>query len=324
MRCVLRGIAMTLAALLGPVACGTTQAPEELRVIVPTPPGGGFDQTARTLAGGLEDSGLAESVEVLNMPGETGMAALSRARYESGDDTLLLQMGLGLVATAQISGHAGELAELTPLARVVEEAGAIVVPAGSDYGNLPDLVADLRDRPGEVAGGGGSQPGGPDHLAVMLLADELGIDPAEVSYHSYDGGGELLAGLLSHEVDYAAMGAGEHMHAVEAGELRVLAVTGPERVRGIDAPTLTELGVDLEFVNWRGLLAPPGLAEDERDALIGTIDRLRDSAPWREAVDRYGWEDSYLAGEEYGEFLDVETRRVADVLDALGLRDSGR
>ncbi|SNR37939.1 putative tricarboxylic transport membrane protein [Haloechinothrix alba] len=307
---------VAVSALLA--ACTAALGPDELRVIVPTPPGGGFDQTARTLSGALEETELAEDVNVVNMPGDAGMAALSRVRYEEGDEALLLQMGLGLVATAHITGFTGELAELTPLARLIEESEAIVVPAGSEYENLPELTDRLRRHPEEISAGGGSQPGGPDHLAVMLLAEELGVDPGSLEYEPYDGGGEILAALLSHEVDFAAMGAGEHLHAVEAGELRVLAVTGPERVAGIDAPTLRELGMDLEFLNWRGVLAPPGLDEEDRAVLLEVLDELRRSPEWAAALERYGWSEAYLAGSHYQEFLAAEAERVGDVLDSLG------
>ena len=114
--------------------------------------------------------------------------------------------------------------------------------------------------------GGGSSPGGPDHLAPMLMAKGAGLDPKQVNYVAYDGGGELLASVLGGKVAFGVSGLGEFADQVEAGELRVLAVTAGERVPGVDAPTLRESGVDLEFTNWRGIVAPPGLSPEGRRA----------------------------------------------------------
>lgn len=309
-----RVLAATLAVLMLLVGCGVGANGSSLRIAVPTPPGGGFDMTARTLAATLEETGLAGDVEVLNLPGDIGMTALTRVGLERGDPGLVLQMGLGLVANSHIAGRPGAVTELTPLVRLLEEPEAIVVPADSGYRTVDQLLADLRQRPGDVTAGGGSYPGGPDHLALMLLAREIGLDPASVQYTSYDGGGDMLAALLSGQVDFATTGAGEHLHAVRAGELRVLAVTGSRRIPGIDAPTLREVGVDLEFLNWRGLLAPPDISDADRDALVAVFDELRSSASWREAMSHVGWADAYLSGDEFGEFLVAEDARVREVL----------
>ncbi len=130
--------------------------------------------------------------------------------------------------------------------------------------------------------GGGSAPGGPDHLFPMQLAAKVGIDPREVNYIEYDGGGPLTTALLGEKIDVGMSGLGEFEGQIEDGSLRVLAVSGAERLDTVDAPTLTESGVDLVFTNWRGVLAPPGITDEQRDYLVDLFTQMHDTDEWRE------------------------------------------
>ncbi|WP_243745322.1 Bug family tripartite tricarboxylate transporter substrate binding protein, partial [Streptomyces hainanensis] len=249
---------LAIPALLLTGGCLGEPASTRLRVIVPTEAGGGYDFTARTLAITLRETGLAGEVEVFNLTGGMGTVALTRLVHESGNDGLLLQMGLGLVGSLHTGSAPVRIDDATPLARLVDEPGTIVVADASPYRSFEDLLDDWRR--GRLTAGIGSLPGGPDYLALMMTAEAVGIRPSEVTFDYYDGGGGLLAALLGGRADVIVSGLGELRHAVAAGELRVLAVTGSERVAGIDAPTLRECGYDVEMTNWRGLLAPPDLA----------------------------------------------------------------
>jgi hypothetical protein len=100
----------------------------------------------------------------------------------------------------------------------------------------------------------------------------------------------------------------------------VLAVSSAERLPGIDAPTLRERGVDVEFENWRSVLAPPGLTAEERARLGAAVDALVHSAEWRELLGRYRWLDRYLAGDEFAAFAADEELRVRTILRELGTR----
>jgi putative tricarboxylic transport membrane protein len=153
----------------------------------------------------------------------------------------------------------------------------------------------------------------------MLMAEGIGIDPRTVNYVSYDGGGELLAAVLGGKIAFGVSGLSEYADQIEAGELRVLAVTAAQRVPGVDAPTLKEAGVNVEFANWRGIVAPPGLSDEGRAELVATFDALRESPEWAEALERNGWQDAFLPGDEFAGFLRSENDRVAGVLRNLGL-----
>jgi putative tricarboxylic transport membrane protein len=153
----------------------------------------------------------------------------------------------------------------------------------------------------------------------MLLADEVGVDPTEVNYVPYDGGGELLAGILGGDVQFAATGVGEVTEPAEAGQVRILAVTSEEPVEGVDAPTLTEEGIDLVFANWRGIVAAPGISEEETQRFVDAITEMHDSEAWQGVLEEQGWTDAFMTGEDFGTFLGEESDRVEGVLNGLGL-----
>lgn len=295
-----------------------TQIPG-LRFMVPNTPGGGYDITARTAAKNAEEAGLTGDVEVFNLPGAGGTVGLTRLVGERGNGRLAMSMGLGVVGAVHTNKTPRTLADTTPIARLTEEQDIVVVGKDSPYKTIQELLTAWKKAPGKLPVGGGSSPGGPDHLAPMLMAQAAGIAPKDVNYVPFDGGGELLASILGDKVAFGVSGVGEYLDQIKAGELRLLAVTGPQRVPGLDAPTLREAGLDTEFTNWRGIVAPPGLSDAEREKLVGLVTELHDSPQWRESLKTHGWNDAFLPGEEFGDFLTAQDRRVASVLKELGL-----
>jgi putative tricarboxylic transport membrane protein len=290
-----------------------------LRIMVPNTPGGGYDITARTAAKNAEDAGLTHGVEVFNLPGAGGTVGLSRTVNEHGNGKLAMLMGLGVVGAVETNHSPSTLSDATPIARLIEEPNIVVVSKDSKYKTIEQLVADWKQDPGSMPVGGGSSPGGPDHLAPMLMARAAGIKPKSVNYVPFDGGGELLASVLGGKVAFGVSGVGEYRDQIESGELRLLAVTGPERVKGFDAPTLKESGLDVEFTNWRGIVAPPGLSDAERKRLTAFFEELHGTEEWRQSMRRNGWDDAFLTGEKFGTFLTSQENRVDSVLKELGL-----
>lgn len=290
-----------------------------LRMLVPNAPGGGYDVTARSAAKAMEDTGITGSVEVFNLPGAGGTVGLGRTMNEAGNDRLVMSMGLGVVGSVYSNDSPSTLADTTPIARLTEETEIVVVPEDSPYRDLGSLIEAWKRNPGGTPVGGGSSPGGPDHLAPMLIAEGVGLDPTRVNYVAYDGGGELLASVLGGKVAFGVSGLGEFADQVESGDLRVLAVTAAERIPGVDAPTLREAGVDVEFTNWRGVVAPPGLSEEGRAELEAAYAELVRTPEWREVLQLNGWTDAYQPGPEFAAFLQTENDRVERILTRLGL-----
>ncbi|MGO4104216.1 Bug family tripartite tricarboxylate transporter substrate binding protein [Leifsonia sp. YAF41] len=309
-------------------ACGVTSAAapvaesgpiKNLQVMVPNAPGSGYDVTGRAAVRVMDEIGITSGTEVTNLAGAGGTVGLARTLTEKGNANFLLVMGLGVVGAAYTNEGDATIAAATPIARLIEEAGAIFVPANSPYKTLDDLIVAWKADPAAFPVGGGSSPGGPDHLLPMQLADAVGIDASKVNYVAYDGGGELLPAVLGGKLQFAASGYGEFLEQVKSGDLRVLAVTSEERVPVIDAPTLTEEGVDLVFTNWRGLLAAPGLSKTEQARLVTAVTEMHDSKEWAKVLKDNGWTDAFLTGDAFESFLTEQDSRVSTVLTNLGL-----
>jgi putative tricarboxylic transport membrane protein len=305
-------------------ACGVTRGEEasglhRLRMMVPNSPGGGYDLTARTAVKIMEDDDITGRVEVFNVIGAGGTVAMARLMNEKGNADLMMMMGLGVVGATYTNGSKARASEATALAKMVEEQEGILVPAESPFQTVQDFVAAWKADPAKVTIGGGSSPGGPDHLFPMETAKAAGVDPTAVNYVSYDGGGDLLTALLGKKITVGTSGLGEFVDQIESGQLRVLAVSGSERVEGIDAPTLTEAGIDLTFTNWRGILAPPGISDDARQALVNVLEELHGTDQWKEALVKNGWTDAFETGAPFEQFLKDQDDRVSSTLTDLGL-----
>ncbi|WP_372344587.1 Bug family tripartite tricarboxylate transporter substrate binding protein [Streptomyces sp. KL116D] len=325
LRTLLAPVGAALLVLVGPPLLTTgsgadtgTQIPG-LRLMVPNTPGGGYDITARTAAKNAEDAGLTHNIEVFNLPGAGGTVGLTRLVGEHGNGKLAMSMGLGVVGAARSNHSPKTLADTTPIARLTEEPDVVVVAKDSPYRDIGQLVAAWKKNPGKLPVGGGSSPGGPDHLAPMLMARAAGIAPKQVNYVPFDGGGELLASILGNKVAFGVSGVGEYLDQIRSGELRLLAVTGPERVAGLDGPTLQESGYDVDFTNWRGIVAPPGLSDTQRAKLTGLVRKLHASDEWKKSLEKNGWDDAFLTGDDFGTFLEAQDKRVVSVLKELGL-----
>ncbi|WP_214365332.1 Bug family tripartite tricarboxylate transporter substrate binding protein [Pseudonocardia sp. H11422] len=318
-----RATTMLLGCLLLVAGCSPSEWGADgprLRIMVPNVAGGGYDATARTAAAIVQRAGVVDDrIAVFNLDGDGGTVALRRLIAERGNGDLAMVMGLGVVgATVTVHGS-GQVTEATPIARLIEEPEAVLVPARSRYHSIGELITVWRADPARLSIGGGSAAGGPDHLMSMRLAQAAGIDPVRVRYLPFDGGGDLLPALLDERIEVAVSSVVEYSAQIRSGQLRVLAVSGPARLPGVDAPTLTEAGFDLVFTNWRGVLAPPGISDSDRDRLVRLLNRLHHTPEWNAAVARIGWTNAFLPGEEFGVFLADQERDVREMLTKLGL-----
>jgi putative tricarboxylic transport membrane protein len=307
----------TVAALVFALAIAVHGASGVLTIVAPAAPGGGWDQTARVMQQVLAHVEPAASVQVENVPGAAGTIGLSRfVTSERGSPDALLVTGLVMVSAIIMNDSPVSLADTTPIARLTGEWEVIVVPANSRWQTLGDLLAAFKASPASIAWGGGSA-GGTDDLLVRLIAQDVGVPPNEANYIAFAGGGAALAALLGGQVAAGVSGFAEFAGQIHAGTLRLLAVSAPARVAGIDAPTLREQGVMVDLANWRGLVAPPGLTEIERDRLVARVERMAASAEWKAVLARNGWSDLLLTGPAFRQFIIAEQQRIERVLRSL-------
>jgi len=311
-----RGI-LAMAAVTGFATAAVAQA--ELKLVAPAAPGGGWDQTARSMQQALVASGAAKSVQVTNVPGAGGTIGLAQfANSAKGDPNQLMVNGFVMMGAILTNKSPVSLEQTTPIARLTTEYLAIVVPTDSPIKSAKDLAAAVKADPAKVTWAGGSA-GGVDHIAVALFAKAVGADPTKINYIPFSGGGEALAAILGGKVTAGISGYGEFEGQVKAGKLRLIAVTSAQKLPNVDAPTLKEQGVDLEIANWRSVVAPPGLSPEQRKTLLDTIDKMVKSPAWQEVLKQKGWDDAYLPGDAFAKFLQEENARVREVLTSVGL-----
>lgn len=291
----------------------------ELKIMAPASPGGGWDGTARSMQQALMASGIAKSVQVTNVTGAGGTIGLAQLIGAKGDGSQLMVNGFVMVGAILLNKSPVNLSQTTPIARLTAEALVIVVPTESPIKNAKDLAERVKADPAKVTWAGGSA-GGADHILAALFAEAAGGDPKKINYIPFSGGGEALAAMLGGRVTAGISGYGEFEGQIKAGKLRVIGVSSAARLPNApDAPTFKEQGLNLELVNWRSVVAPPGLSADQRKTLSDAIDKLVKSKEWAEILKARGWDDAYLGGAAFETFLKDENTRVSKVMRDVGL-----
>lgn len=303
----------------GVMAASAASAQLELKIMAPAAPGGGWDGTARSMQQALTAAGIAKSVQVTNVTGAGGTVGLAQlVNAGKGDGSQLMVNGFVMVGAILTNKSPVTLDQTTPIARLTAEALVFVVPTESSIKSARDLIAAIKADPAKVTWAGGSA-GGVDHIAAALMTKAAGVDPTRINYIPFSGGGEALAAILGGRVTVGVSGYGEFEGQIKAGKLRAIAVTSEKRLAGIDVPTLKEQGTDLAILNWRSVVAPPGLNDGQRKTLLDAMDKMAKSKEWAEILKARGWDDAYLAGDAFAAFLKEENARVTDVLKSVGL-----
>ena len=295
---------------------------DRLRIIAPAAPGGGWDQTARVMQDVLQRAGIAHTATVENIPGAAGLIGLARfIGAEQGNGDALMVSGLIMLGAIVAQQSPVSFRDVTPIARLTGEYEAIAVPVSSPFQSLGDVIRAFRERPESISWGGGSAAGS-DQILAGLIAEAVGVAPRRVNYIAFSGGGESLSAILGGQVSVGINGLAEFAPQTEAGTLRLLAVSSAERLPGLEVPTLREQGVDVEFENWRSVVAPPGITSAQRRRLEDAIESMVRSSQWQEALAKYRWIDRYLAGEPFTRFVNAEEARVRPLLRELGASDA--
>jgi putative tricarboxylic transport membrane protein len=314
-------IAASTALLLAVCAAPPPAAAQiqGLEIVVPAAPGGGWDQTGRAMQNALQEEDLASGIQVVNIPGAGGTIGLAQfVSSKEGQGNALMTGGLVMLGAILTNQSPVTLDQVTPIARLTGEYEVIVVPASSEIQTLDDLVAQFKEDPQSVSWGGGSA-GGTDHMLVGLIAKEVGVEPSGINYVPFAGGGEALASILGGHVTAGVSGYQEFAGQIETGDLRPLAISSAERLEGVDIPTLKEQGVDVELTNWRAVFAPPGISDEDKQALGDAVGQMAESEAWQSTLKDRAWLDLYLPPDEFAEFLEEDTQQVETVLKDIGL-----
>jgi putative tricarboxylic transport membrane protein len=317
-----RALLQTSLAVAAGAGFGRTanaQAIEQLQLFVPAAPGGGWDQTARTLDAVLRANNQIKTAQVTNVPGAGGVVGLPQFLNQwRGRQNALMVGGMVMVGAIIANKAPVKLTNTQPIARLTGEFEVLVVPPDSPFKTAGDFVAALKADPAKVPVAGGSA-GGTDHIMLGMLGKAVGVSAANLSYVAFAGGGPAQAALLGGHVKAGISGWGEFSEQVKAGKLRALGISADVRQAGVDIPTLKEQGIDVELFNWRGVFAPPGVAPAGRDAMVALMETMTKSAAWQDECKKRDWTSIPLFGDAYAKYVADETTRIEAILKDLGL-----
>lgn len=290
-----------------------------MKMMIPANPGGGWDTTGRAIGKALQDASLASSVQYENKGGAAGALGLAQfVNASKGDPHALLVMGAVMLGGIISGKPPVTLAQATPIARLISEYNVYVVHAASPLKTMKDVVDQLKKDPGSVKWGGGSR-GSTEHVAAAMIARDQGVDASKINYVPFRGGGEAVAAILGGNVTVGGSGFSEFQPYLESGKMRALAVTSPQRIKGLNAPTLKELGIDVEIGNWRGVYAPPGITAEQRKALTDMVVAATKSKSWAESIEKNGWTPALMAGPEFDAFVDREFATLRAIMVKSGM-----
>jgi putative tricarboxylic transport membrane protein len=299
------------------IAPASAQAIGTLKMMIPANPGGGWDQTGRSLAAAMQAAKVVGSVQFENKGGAAGTPGLAQfINTAKGDPNAMMVAGMVMVGGIVLNKSPVDLSMVTPIARLTSEYLVVVVPAGSPHKSMADLVNAFKADPGKVAWNGGSA-GGSDHILIGLIARAVGVEPAKINYIASKGGGDQVANIVGGHVTAGVAGLGEFAEHIKGGRMRALAVSAPGRLDGI--ASLKEQGIDVVLGNWRGVFGAPGVTAAQRDALIGAVKTAVESAAWKDTLAKMGWESVFISGDDYRKFVEEDTRRIRGILESLGL-----
>lgn len=284
---------------------------------VPANPGG-YSLTSNAISDTLKAEGLLSTYSSVYKPGAGGAVGLAAFQEIKGNPEAALITGIAMVGGLPSNKSTLELRDSTPIAKVMREYDAIVVPANSKYRTLPQLLADIKANPGSVPIAGGNK-GGIDHQVMGLLAQTQGIKATALNYVVYSGGTEVIASVLSGATKAAISGSSEFAAYVASGKLRALGISSAKPLKTFRAKTFVSQGVKLVYGNWRGVMAPADISAADRLNFVKVMDAMHSTPTWLEVVAANNWDNDFAVGNAFKEFLDEEVPLVNGVIKELGI-----
>lgn len=316
----MKAIQLLKALALGTALCaGAVHA--QVSVMLPANPGGGWDATGRQAFQAMNQAGIyTDTVSFTNKGGAGGTIGLADfQRSQKGKADALAVFGAITVGAITLNKSPVDLSKFKPVARLTAEYLVLAVKADSPYKNLDDFVAALKSDPGATAVGGGSA-GGVDHIALALLAQSAKVPVPSLNYIPQAGGSDTVIGIVNGTLKAGISGVSEFQQFAQDDRIRILAVTSSERMKGLeDVPTFKEAGYEVEIANWRGILGSVDMPEENHKEWVDRFTKLSESEAWQAVLAKQGWDAFFLPGDEFGAFIESESKRINQVLQDAGL-----
>jgi putative tricarboxylic transport membrane protein len=292
----------------------------DITLVAGTPPGGGLDRVARALAKALTEARLLDvPINVLNVPGDGARRAWSYVDQHQGNPHVLSISSPNLTSDYLVGLASFDHSRYTPIATLITEYIAFAARTDSPLQTGADLLRHLGNA--EVTVALSTALGNPNHVAFAKLTQQAGVDVNAPTIRVFDTALDAVADVVAGSADVAAVTAASVLTELNAGRLRLLAISSPARLPApfADTPTWKEQSADCVIGAWRGVTGTAGLTADQVRFWEGILRTATKQPVWREELKRLSWSPMFRIGAELLGYLESERSEFAVVLGELGL-----
>jgi putative tricarboxylic transport membrane protein len=308
-------ILLGLTVVAGGEAAGFPEKP--ITLVVHAGAGGGSDIFSRTMsAANDKEKYLPQPIVVENKPGGSGAISFAYVAGKKGDPYFMLTAVTSFLTTPILRKSQIGYKDFTPLANFAFDEYMLMVKGDSKYKTVKDVIAFAKANPKKMTVGG-TQLGSSDSVCSYLLEKAAGV---QLNYIVFNSGGEVNAALMGGHIDLAVSNPGEALELAKANKVRLLGVYSEKRLPGApDVPTLKEQGLDVTYVQNRGLVAPAGIPEDARKTIEVAFQKYMKSETFKKYVAENMLSEAWMDGPTFGKWLDKEHARYSELLKEMGL-----
>jgi putative tricarboxylic transport membrane protein len=317
-----------LAAVLMSVTAAMATAQQQwspqrnVELVVPNPPGGSNDKTARTIERvWTANKILPTTLSIVNRAGGGGSIAYTHVSQQAGNPHYLVVAGPALLTNNITGASALHHTDLTAVASLFNDYTAYVVSADSPIKTGKDLAARLRKDPKSVTIGFSPLLGSHNHIAAGLLMKAIGGNARDLKVVAYKGSADAMPNLMGGHIDLITTAAGNVAPLLGTGKLRVVGISADKRLPGAlaDVPTWKEQGINVQFGAWRGIFAPKGLTPQQTAYWEGALRKATEVPEWKDDLKKNVWADAFVGSAAFGKELEQDYTEMKGVLVDLGL-----
>lgn len=312
-----------VGAFSAPAALAQAWKPSKtIEIVNPASPGGSVDLMCRYLKKFVEDHKLVDvPVNLIYKTGANGAIALDYVNQQQGSGETLFAIAHTFL-TIRLTGESKQdWRDLAPIGILFKETHVTAVRSDSPISDGKDLIARMRAAPASISYGFFGNRGNHLHLAAAIPLKAAGVDILKMTTVPYRSGPEAMSAVLGGHLDVALVSAVNPAGNVQAGKMRVLTQTSPQRGDGYlkNVPTWKELGINVEYATAQGFTGPKGMRPEAVTFWEGVLSRLSKDAEWQKLLDRSLWINAYMDSAQMRRYYESEFGKLQSVLGELGL-----
>jgi putative tricarboxylic transport membrane protein len=291
--------------------------------IAPSNPGGGWDFTCRTIGRILTELDLVDgNVQITNMPGGVGAVTYAMVSAERADDEGLIvaTSTVGITQIAQGRYPSG-IETMRYIGMLGADVGVIAVAADSEFETLAQLNEAMVADASSVVTAGSSGAGGWDHIRLLMVAREAGLeDLTTLRWVQFDGGTDAVTQMMGGQLDVVSTDLGEIAGFVESGDIRILAALSTDPIPAFpDIPTAISQGINVTGYNWRGLYTGGDVSDAAYDAWVERLETLYNSDEWQTAAMEFGLVPIWIGGADFEAYVLEQEKAMAGISRDIGI-----